>query len=219
MEIILDGNNIKTVEDFHREIKNVLDFPDHYGNNLDALWDCLTSWIEAPLVLIWKDFEKSKSCLGEFADKAISVLKDAEKNVEGFKIKWNNESNAYSTEERDQFAKLLVLHVRDAAIKSCDLRLHSSNMNSPSVKRWRDKISSINNQEVVEMIIADCVDETIFWFLKAIDETVFNISFNSAEGESLSFSDFEYGEIAGDYIGEWRFKFSQERSYNDFEDL
>lgn len=38
-EIILDGNLIET--NSHEYIKNKLNFPDYYGNNLDALFDCL----------------------------------------------------------------------------------------------------------------------------------------------------------------------------------
>ena len=86
MNVILDGSKLKNQNDFHKEIKELLQFPDHYGENLDALWDCLTSWIDTPLTIIWKDFENSKLNLGEFADKALSVLKDAEKEVENFNV-------------------------------------------------------------------------------------------------------------------------------------
>lgn len=87
MEVTLEGSKIKTIGDFHREVKGILRLPDYYGNNLDALWDFLTAWIETPLTLIWRDFEASKMNLGDFADKAVSVFKDAEKDVEGFKVK------------------------------------------------------------------------------------------------------------------------------------
>jgi len=88
MRIILEGSRIKTIEDFHREIKNVLELPDYYGNNLDALWDCLTGWIETPLTLIWKDFGISKTNLGSLSEKVVSVLIKAEKEVTGFKVEY-----------------------------------------------------------------------------------------------------------------------------------
>lgn len=86
MEVILEGNKIKTIEDFHKEINERLEFPDNYGNNLDALWDCLTGWIEPPVTIIWKDFELSKENLGDFASKAKQIFEDAEKEIDGFKI-------------------------------------------------------------------------------------------------------------------------------------
>ncbi|MBO7719434.1 MAG: barstar family protein [Methanosphaera sp.] len=38
--IILDGKKIKKKS--HSYLKKVFDFPDYYGKNLDALYDCLT---------------------------------------------------------------------------------------------------------------------------------------------------------------------------------
>lgn len=43
-------------EAFFREIARVLDFPDWFGRNLDALWDCLTDLTE-PTALIWSDWQ------------------------------------------------------------------------------------------------------------------------------------------------------------------
>lgn len=90
MKLILSGSEIKNQRDFHEQIKKLLDLPNYYGENLDALWDCLTGWIDTPLTIIWKDFNISRAFLGEFADKAMSVFKDAEKVVEGFKIEQDN---------------------------------------------------------------------------------------------------------------------------------
>lgn len=39
-----------------RGIGRALGFPDHYGANLDALWDCLTDLTE-PTALIWRDWQ------------------------------------------------------------------------------------------------------------------------------------------------------------------
>lgn len=42
---ILDFNDVKTYWDFHNVIKTELDFPDYYGCNWDAFWDCMTDLI------------------------------------------------------------------------------------------------------------------------------------------------------------------------------
>lgn len=125
-----------------------------------------------------------------------------------------------SPKHRDEFAKLLVHFVRDAAIKSCDLQLHTANLNSPIAKRWRESLDSGNFKKFAEMLIADCTDEVIFHLLNSIDQGVFNIMFKSSDGKELSFSTNDYaGELAGWYSGEWRFDLSEERTYNDFENL
>ena len=86
MKVILKGSEIKSISDFHKQIKTLLELPDYYGENLDALWDCLTGWISTPLTLVWEDFNVSKVVLGEFADKAKKVFEGAEKEISGFKI-------------------------------------------------------------------------------------------------------------------------------------
>lgn len=87
MNIVLEGKRINSIESFHFEVKSSLNLPEYYGENLDALWDCLTGCIETPLTLIWSDFEISKANLPEFTEKALEVFKEAEKEVKGFYIK------------------------------------------------------------------------------------------------------------------------------------
>ena len=56
------------MEDGHNYLKEVLNFPDYYGKNLDALYDCLTEiGIETEIKLINKDFV-SKNMLNTFID-------------------------------------------------------------------------------------------------------------------------------------------------------
>lgn len=86
MEHIIDGLEIKSKDDFHQRIKALLDLPEYYGENLDALWDCLTSDVELPLTVVWRNYAQSKLYLGDYADKALEVMKEAEKELDGFKI-------------------------------------------------------------------------------------------------------------------------------------
>lgn len=43
---------VETREEALTALGEALDLPDHYGRNLDALWDCLRD-LPAPTVLIW----------------------------------------------------------------------------------------------------------------------------------------------------------------------
>jgi hypothetical protein len=121
-------------------------------------------------------------------------------------------------EEIFEFAKLLVQNVRDSAIKSCDNQLRAQNMKAPMAKRWRDAKNKGSMDEFAEMIISDCVDETMFYFFRAIDEGFFNLSLNTPNGKIIDLTTEGLGELSGWYAGEWRHEYSKERSTNDFPD-
>lgn len=120
-------------------------------------------------------------------------------------------------EEIIEFAKLLVQNVRDSAIRNCDVQLNTANLNSPIAKRWQAAKNNTDGEPLGEMIIADCVDETIFCLLQAIDQGLLNISFNSSNNKTINLSREGLSEISGWYMGEWRSKYSSQRCYNDCE--
>jgi len=39
---VLDFSEIKTLLELYQYLKEVFSLPDYYGNNMDALWDCLS---------------------------------------------------------------------------------------------------------------------------------------------------------------------------------
>lgn len=49
---ILDGNRIKDREMLHDTLADSLGFPDWYGRNLDALYDCLTDLREETQICV-----------------------------------------------------------------------------------------------------------------------------------------------------------------------
>ena len=70
--IELDGRQLLTRETAHTYLKRVLDLPEYYGNNLDALYDCLTELSGVTLILRHGD-----SLQDGFGAKALRVLRDA----------------------------------------------------------------------------------------------------------------------------------------------
>lgn len=114
----------------------------------------------------------------------------------------------------NEFAHLLVQHVRDAAIRSCDLQLKPDSR-SPIAKRWREEDSN------AAAIIPDCVDETLFQLLQAVDQGVIRLSFHPKASESIDLSEVGLGELSGSFMasGGWRTEFSHERINDDFADL
>ncbi len=87
MYIIIDGLRINDKNQFHEYIKDIMEFPEYYGKNLDALWDCLTGWIGLPVEIEWTNYTVSKEKLGDYANKILEVFKDAEEELgEDFKL-------------------------------------------------------------------------------------------------------------------------------------
>lgn len=87
MDVIIEGKDIKTPEDLHDALSAGLAFPEYYGRNLDALWDCLTGWLTTPVTIIWKDYAASREALGDYAQRAVDLIRDATQEVDGLKLR------------------------------------------------------------------------------------------------------------------------------------
>ena len=73
---ILDFTNVKTWIDIHAIIEKELDFPDYYGANWDAFWDCITDFIDSRgLDLEIIGLDKIYSEFEEDIDIFIKILK------------------------------------------------------------------------------------------------------------------------------------------------
>ena len=81
MKIILQGRTIGNEQEFHDVLSKQLDFGSYYGNNLSALWDRMTTDVERPVQLVWKDSAVSRTAMGNGVfDKIISLFRDVEKH-------------------------------------------------------------------------------------------------------------------------------------------
>lgn len=49
---ILDLTGCKYLGELHQRIKEALDFPDYYGENWDAFWDCINVDCDVDIVII-----------------------------------------------------------------------------------------------------------------------------------------------------------------------
>ena len=73
-KIVLNGENIHSESDFHKQIATLLGFSQYYGENLDALWDCLSYDVERPVLIIWNNSDCSKRQLGEMTFNNIIII-------------------------------------------------------------------------------------------------------------------------------------------------
>ena len=76
MKLVLDGNLIKDKEMLHSHMEKTLDFPEWYGGNLDALYDCMTDLMEE-LDVEFLNWDRMEENLGDYAGKVLRVLRDA----------------------------------------------------------------------------------------------------------------------------------------------
>lgn len=78
-EVKFDFDRIGTTEDFYAAAISQLNLPAHFGNNLDALWDCVTG--DMPLPVAVRFINMSMSQLETF-DKLITLFEDAADELE-----------------------------------------------------------------------------------------------------------------------------------------
>ena len=76
MIVVIDGKNIKDKATLHAYLKEQCNFPEYYGNNLDALYDVLTERSE-PLEIRVEHAEELKEILCGYGDAFIETLQDA----------------------------------------------------------------------------------------------------------------------------------------------
>lgn len=72
--VILDCENLLQKEQAHLYLAQMLDFPDYYGKNLDALFDCLTELGECTITLKGEHILHQADCYGV---KVLQVLEEA----------------------------------------------------------------------------------------------------------------------------------------------
>lgn len=76
-KVLLDLRLASTPELIQEYLAFKLDFPDYYGGNLDALYDCLTEICEDTCVGF---FEQENHPQTEYLKKVRKVMKDAEQD-------------------------------------------------------------------------------------------------------------------------------------------
>ena len=72
---IIDFTNIEYCSEVHSVIKSSLDFPDYYGCNWDAFWDCLSEMYGEPVHIEIIGIDVLESKFEGVADKMIKILK------------------------------------------------------------------------------------------------------------------------------------------------
>jgi ribonuclease inhibitor len=64
-----------------------LSLPEHFGRNLDALWDVLSTDVQGSFEIVWKHTGDSKKLMGSDFGRAIKLLTDLQKERDDFTLK------------------------------------------------------------------------------------------------------------------------------------
>lgn len=73
-QIFVDCRRLKERRSAHEYLEEVMNFPEYYGRNLDALYDCLLEVRECDIVL---QYEKEACLEGTYGERIIEVLEEA----------------------------------------------------------------------------------------------------------------------------------------------
>ena len=79
-QITLDGNLLADATKAHDYLKEMLEFPEYYGSNLDALYDCLTDFEDVEITINLPEED------GAIFQKVLRVFKAASRNNDSMKL-------------------------------------------------------------------------------------------------------------------------------------
>lgn len=79
-KVIIDEGKYSDIKEVHKYLSTELDFGPYYGNNLDALWDALTTNVERPFMIEWINADLLDSKLSKSYKEFIKILKAVEED-------------------------------------------------------------------------------------------------------------------------------------------
>ena len=75
-KIILDLTDCKSLLQLHNIIKETFNFPDYYGKNLDALWDCMRGYCRENTAIYIKGVGSLPKDFDEYMRKIFEIFED-----------------------------------------------------------------------------------------------------------------------------------------------
>ncbi len=94
MEIFIDFLEIGDYEDFYTQLKEKVQLPDYFGDNLDALSDVISGTLAMPMHLEFVNLSVDQL---EMFEDLLSLLEDLEEEIDGFSFSYYLEQ--YEDEE------------------------------------------------------------------------------------------------------------------------
>ena len=76
-----------SIEELHDDLKASLGFPEFYGANLAALWDCLTGMI-SPCTIEWHDYDDLRKLIGSELDLVRQLFEEAAESCSDLRVRF-----------------------------------------------------------------------------------------------------------------------------------
>lgn len=92
--VFIDFTDIGDYDDFYAQLKEKLTLPEFFGDNLDALYDSLTGFVELPLHIEFVNMSVDQL---EIFEDLLVTLEDADDELDDFKFTYYLEQ--YEDEE------------------------------------------------------------------------------------------------------------------------
>ena len=83
---VLDASH-DTMDTIYGALQRQLGLPAHFGRNLDALWDVLTTDLRGPAEIVWKNHAQARAKLGPDYERLIGTLREVERARKDFRLK------------------------------------------------------------------------------------------------------------------------------------
>ena len=90
-EIVLNGDKMLDKATTHAYLKEKLALPTHYGENLDALWDCLSTDLSLKKIIIYKPTAIIEN-LGAYGGSIIELFQEVSKENEFIEVEIESET-------------------------------------------------------------------------------------------------------------------------------
>lgn len=83
---ILNGQVIRSLDDLYDQLLSGLALPAHFGRNLDALWDVLSTEVAGPFKIVWKHADDSRTLMGSDFNRVVKLFQELEKERDDFQL-------------------------------------------------------------------------------------------------------------------------------------
>ncbi len=84
IDLALQGEEIRSLEDFYQALDRRVSLPEYFGRNLDALWDFLSTDLSTPLNIRWLHSEISQFYMGDQFRKLVDLFEQLKHNRDDF---------------------------------------------------------------------------------------------------------------------------------------